>query len=1436
MEQGTFFPYTWHVDEDEEEVTLIRIYGLTEDNKNVCLRVDNFTPYVYIELPDHIKWTDSKAQIVGNKIDEIMGRQRPIRKALVNKKRLYVAHFDANGNRKLFPYLFCSFSSRKDARSLSFKLKRTINIVGIGPIKLKMHEAEANEVLQLTCCKDLPTAGWIEFYGKKQTDDEKLTLCDFEYKVKWKNMKAVAKNTVPRPKILGFDIEVNSSNPSAMPDAHKPGDKVFQISCVLCRYGDSRDIYQKYLLSLGDPDQNAVGENVIIYKYATESDLLEGFTEFVRVNGPNIITGYNILCFDIPYMIERAKLNMCIFNFDKMGFHKFSHAREKSISWSSSAYKNQEFCYLDTEGRVFVDLLPLIQRDFKFANYKLKTVSEFFLKGETKADLSVKGIFKCYRVGTKTNDKGEYSKSARKAMGICGKYCVQDSALVVLLMEKLQTWIGLTEMAKTCQVQIFTLYTQGQQIKVYSQIYKYCMNQNIVVETDAYQAVADERYRGATVFDPVPGKYVNVVPFDFASLYPTSIIAYNIDYHTWVPDDSDIPDSKCHVMEWEDHVSCIAAGTLVNSGEMSNYIEDMFYTKESQLMAYDEKSNGVRHYKQTNFFDQNVRDCIRLILEDGSTLVCTPDHKILVCESSASSEKVWVEASLVKNKKVVCSYIPPVYEVGNRELVLRNYTFTGTRLVGFYKLLGLFCMNGYLDCGRPAIKCRNMTDLQSVKHGLLSLEKKCVQINKGVLNVTILGKLGEVFKDLDEIQTVDSLMVSISNPEACAFLSGVFGSVSYRLDYTQENYANNIVRFDWGERGVSPFLKCIQSYLFICGIKSIVHNSRYLEFTNVNFIKLKTMVGVSYNSHKKVQFEAIYSYIKTHTKTEDFPLYILSHGFDNKNIGVSIPCFYKSVIGVLPVGKRQVYDLEVDRSHTFIANGIIVHNCIHDPKMIRKQTLTTYIDNEKAEIKKLRTKKNMTKDKLRKKELMADIEKRVEELKPYTKERSGITKAKFPMCAKRRYRFLKEPRGVLPTVIQNLLDARAHTRKVDIIACKNKIAELKEIEKTTGEDKSKEIAEQHGLINVLDKRQLAYKVSANSMYGAMGVRRGYLPFMPGAMCTTYMGRINIDLTSKIIVEKHKGQFIYGDTDSNYISFPHITSIEELWNYAEYVAKEISKCFPPPMKLEFEEAIYTFFLILTKKRYVDRKVTKERGEFKYSDNLGKKGVLLARRDSSKFVKYIYENVINKVADNVSKEEIVLWVLDEINTMFSGSKTPDNFVITKAVGNIDNLTAIPFVNEKGVKKAKVGDYTVPILSDNKNEREKQLIKKEVSSSREYYLTCLPAQVQLAEKMRRRGTRVDNGTRLEYVITDPKHHKAKQYKKIESLEYYVKFREVIKIDYFYYLKALSNPLDQLLSVVFPDLEEFVLKQYKFRLQNHKKMMEELETLFSPKIIFET
>lgn len=988
MQSNVFFVYAWHIDEKEKDVTSIRAYGLNSSNENICVRIDDFTPYVYIELPLGIKWDSTKAQLVGDKIDEIMGSAKPLKKSLVYKKKLYYAYLNADKTRCEFPYLFLSFSTKSDINTFIYKTKGKLSIPGVGFIKLRIHEQDASPILQLCCARDIPTAGWIMFKGGNVPEEEKLTTCHKEFIVKWKTLSPKKTNDIVKPLIMAYDIEVYSSNPNKMPTAKKPKDVIFQISCVFNRSGEE---CEKFLLSLGEPDLETTGEDINIYYFDGEGALIIGFTELIKEKQPNVICGYNIFTFDIPYMIERSKLKMVNNEFDRQGFDKYGHAIEKTIKWSSSAYKNQEFQYLDAEGRLFVDLHPLVKRDFKMDNYQLKTVSTFFL-GETKDPLTVKNIFRCYEIGMKGGEKGA------RALGLVGKYCVQDSVLVSKLFDKLQTWFGLTEMASICNVPIFSLYTQGQQIKVFSQLYKKCMSENIVVEKDGYVPKEDEHYQGAHVFDPIPGVYDCVVPFDFASLYPSIIIAYNIDYSTLVPEDSNIPDKDCHVIEWDEHIGC----------------------------SHDEK--------------------------------------------------------------------------------------------------------------------------------------------------------------------------------------------------------------------------------------------------------------------------------------------------------------------------------------------------------VRK------------------------------------------------------SKPKHVLCGYRKFRFIKSPKGVLPTLLEDLLGARKKTRaEIKEIEAKLKLETLTEEEKET----------LNMLLGVLDKRQLSYKVSANSGYGAMGVGRGYLPLMPGAMCVTAKGRQSIELVAKTISEKFGGVLVYGDTDSNYVVFPHLKTSKEIWEHAELVSEEVSKLFPKPMRLEFENVIYWRFLILTMKRYMSLKCDKEGN---ISKKIEKKGVLLSRRDNSNFVRTVYGDIIMKVFDKVDKDIILYDIIQHINNLYSHSFSYKDFIITKSVGSIGGdsktLTLTPIPGKKD--KVKIGDYTIPVLCADGKKREHQLRLKNATTTNEYYLRCFPAQVQLAEKMKERGNRVDTGTRLEFIILDQGGPKAKQYEKIESADYYKDRMHILLVDFMYYLKALVNPMDQVFACVFKDVKDFTKQQYKFRM-NKLKVINQMKELFSPKIIYE-
>jgi DNA polymerase elongation subunit (family B) len=1574
------------MDEKESEVTSIRMYGLGENQQNICIRIDNFTPYVYIELPSDIKWTEAKAQLISRKIDQIMGTTKPLKKALIHRYKLYGANLQEDGSRRKFPYLFCSFSSKNDINMLCSRLRKDIGtIVGIGThIKLKVHEQDASPILQLICARNIHSVGWISFKGTAVHEDEKLTICDEEYLVKWKEIMKYETDVIGNPLIMGFDIEVNSSNPSAMPNADKVGDKIFQISCVFTRDNNyEKDDTEPYLLTLGDTDEDLLGSDIKLLKFKTEGELLIGFTQLVLKKNPNVIVGYNILGFDIPYMIQRQEKQGCGKEFTTLGFHAFNAATQRTIKWSSSAYGTQEFEYLDAEGRIFVDLLPLVKRDYKLDNYKLKTVSEYFLKDDTKADLSVSGIFKCYRIGTKKDPDGSYSRKAKKAIALCGKYCVQDSLLVVKLMKKMQTWVGLCEMAKTVNCSIFSLYTQGQQIKVFSQVYKYSTDNNIVVEKDGYQTKDDERYVGAHVFPPVPGIYDSVLPFDF----------------------------------------CLSGDTLVTmSNGLSKRLDTLAH--DEQVVGYNSGSGFANYSMIHGLQRKGVRETVKVVFEDGTSIIATPDHKFML------DDEQWCEAKDLNGKSVktgieytedrVCFkeaewYLSVLgYEFSMKTFEEREKSLAFARILGYVLADGSIYLSNNRKCAEATFG--TLIDAENFKRDVMKFSVVDLKITKktggenekrmlkGVtFKLSIPANLSKMIHSLDDITVGKRATQAMKLPafildENCPlsiireFLAGLLGgdgsapcytssdnftatcfkwttcqlwvedmmtvfgylqSLFLKFNLTTVVYKPQLVKYREGEKTIRPkdyaenarydiqltfrkedcvifletvgFRYCINKSYRLSVVSSYQRmmdktreqHSFVVERTNelistlipiplsrakankmtfdkcleiaqtellekekpINIYSLSSVKDIGYQrgeakrhsdkprvlSLQKKKFPTFSEYLK---KTEsDF-------AFDFRNYNVKSDDIYfrsvkKSVIDIRPNGMAEVFDIEVNDVHNFVANGVVVHNCSlypttiiaynidystlvtddaypdskchvmkwedhlgceHDPKVIRRLELSKVIELEKAEIKKLRTLRDTkgTVKKLRelrgaentrKQSLINEINRRTEELKPLIEERSALVKTitKNTMCAIRNYRFVKEPRGVLPTILQNLLDARKNTR-----------TQIKNYMKTINDENRNEIT---SLVAVLDKRQLAYKISANSMYGAMGVKKGYLPFMPGAMCTTYKGRCNIEIVAKTIPEKYGGQLVYGDTDSNYIHFPHLKTAQEAWDFAELVATEVSELFPKPIKLDFEAVIYARFFILTKKRYMYKSCGRDGV---VGEKIGKKGVLLARRDTSVFVRNLYEDIIKMIFNNVTKNDIIYFILQELNKLCSNSLDYKKFVITKSVGSTENLLPTLVKNEKGVECLMMGDYKVPKLPMDAKERAEQLEKKSATTEQEYYEKCLPAQVQLALKMRKRGYPVQSGTRLEFLITDIENHGEKQYEKIEDFDYFKKFSSVLTVDFFYYLKIAINSVDEILNIAFGTEFDFMKEQYNYRYKIRRKVLNDIKALNTPKIKF--
>ena len=325
-----------------------------------------------------------------------------------------------------------------------------------------------------------------------------------------------------QPRLFSFDIECFSSNERRFPAKENAEDVITMISCLCMRQGDWASL-RKYQLVLGECDPI---EGVDVRVYATEPELLKGFTDLLSECDPEVLVGYNTQGFDVPYIDTRLRRKL-------MGWGKTSRVEgeEPYVRMRASfseAYGHQTYYLMEgMGGRVHFDLLNIVKRDHKLRSYKLEYVSQTFLK-KGKHDVSAKEMFRAYAAQCAAGTDDERTR-ARAATTRVAAYCVQDSMLVLELFHKLNVWIAALEMCNVVHCQPEDLYTRGQQMKSKAQLYEASLKAGYIMDyrADGYP------YKGAFVQDPVPGLHDNLAVVDFASLYPSIIMAYNICYTTF---------------------------------------------------------------------------------------------------------------------------------------------------------------------------------------------------------------------------------------------------------------------------------------------------------------------------------------------------------------------------------------------------------------------------------------------------------------------------------------------------------------------------------------------------------------------------------------------------------------------------------------------------------------------------------------------------------------------------------------------------------------------------------------------------------------------------------------------------------------------------------------------------------------------------------------
>lgn len=599
-------PYDWSIQDEstDEGHVAIHAWCLDRESNPYLIRVEDFDPWIYVELPIFVnrtlkRWTDSDIEIIQHWLHAKMGEDfAPTEVKFIQAKKLYYYRGD-----KTYPMLKVSFRSLKAMQRCSQILSRPQEIHQLGYLAFHVYEDNISLVRKLLTEQKCGISQWLQMQGV--TPEDKISTLEREYIVPFQFIQPISNDKTRGwctfPRILSFDIECFSNNHKAMPQKFVAKHVAFAISGIYQRLGRPKT-RKKWVIVLG-PCDDIPGVEVIRVK--TEVELVNALSKLVMDLDPEIITGYNILGFDYPYLDARLKRKLK--DWQPMGRLIGKAPVMKEKTWESSAYGHNTIAYVEMPGRLSIDLLPLVRRDYKLDKYDLGSVSMHFLK-RTKHPMKAATMFQIYEDLQIATTAYEYALSlqpdpikallkefvalslqahrennsqlkvqaARKLyeaattaglettydvitlaihyvqclieMSKVMEYCVEDSNLVIDLFEKLNIWISLIEMSNIVGVTPMELFTSGQQVRCLSLLYNLAHVMQFVIDK---REIASVSFNGGFVFEPVPGLYDNVICLDFASLYPSIMQAFNICYTTLVPPEMhDLADAKCHVFDF----------------------------------------------------------------------------------------------------------------------------------------------------------------------------------------------------------------------------------------------------------------------------------------------------------------------------------------------------------------------------------------------------------------------------------------------------------------------------------------------------------------------------------------------------------------------------------------------------------------------------------------------------------------------------------------------------------------------------------------------------------------------------------------------------------------------------------------------------------------------------------------------------------------------
>lgn len=355
--------------------------------------------------------------------------------------------------------------------------------------------------------------------------------------------------------VVTIDIECATGS-SGFPNS---SDAQYEILLISMRCGDT---YHTFGTGIFFTDN----KNILYTECISEKDLLEKFMQCWADLDPDIITGWNIKLFDIPYLISR--IEKVLGDKKSRGLSPWNIIMENEEVINGRLHKT-----FNISGISILDYLELYKK-FTYSNqesYKLNNIA-FVELGEKKLDIEEYGSL-----------ANLYQQNWQKFV----HYNIVDVDLIFKLNVKLNLISLAIELAYLSKINFEDVYSP---IRIWdSIIHDRLKKQNVVVPLTT-KGEKDHEIMGAFVKEPVPGLFKWVISYDEASLYPNIISSLNLSPDTVVEGEfvattvDDLLQKKTDLSKWKEKNFVVAANGYCYRRDVRGIIPslmDEFYTKRS---------------------------------------------------------------------------------------------------------------------------------------------------------------------------------------------------------------------------------------------------------------------------------------------------------------------------------------------------------------------------------------------------------------------------------------------------------------------------------------------------------------------------------------------------------------------------------------------------------------------------------------------------------------------------------------------------------------------------------------------------------------------------------------------------------------------------------------------------------------------------------------